>query len=212
VLSSDAEPGSPTRQNCRLPRLRRDQQPRVGGRDTKTSMAQRVDISRRYDVVLDRSAARRLTTVGALLCAASVVTPWYALEAHGLSGESMSGARALGVGRTILVLVLAVLAAWPGTARLHRLLPFAAAVVLCGVVASRVAFHPSAAKVIPTSGSSDALTSQLERGFASALVQSVDLHWSAAWGIWVAALGAALTVVSTATRVRVTGRRRSRDR
>ena len=142
------------------------------------------------------SSARGLAGGGALLVAFSLLTPWYVLVAGGLSGEGKSGASALGWLALILV-ALALAAGWSGTSRVSRFLPVVAAGVLALFVLAKLISPPAATGVFGTSVAQDVLSAQLQNSVASALSASVKLHYTRAWGIWLALIGAVMVVAGT---------------
>jgi hypothetical protein len=134
-----------------------------------------------------------LARVGALLCTLSLLLPWYVLEAdHGLRGLGKSGAAALGVWSLVLV-VLAAVAGSALISRVQALVPPIAATGLVLLVVTKIVFPP------PAFGASSGtqLEQQITSAFASALSRAADIHYGVAWGIWVAAIGAAVSLLGT---------------
>jgi hypothetical protein len=90
---------------------------------------------------MSRSNAAGLAGGGALLVAFSLILPWYVLEAGPVTGEGRSGAQALG-GLALVVLALAIASGWSLTARVHPLLPVAAAAALALIVVVKTVNPP----------------------------------------------------------------------
>lgn len=156
---------------------------------------------------VDRATARSLAGGGALLTVVSLLTPWYVLRAGSLVGLGKSGAAALG-GFSFVFVALAIGAGWSRVARVHRLLPPVAASGLVLIVLVKLASPPAAASaLLPTMN--DAAESQLASGFANALTAGLGLHYGPAWGIWLAAVGAAATFAGTIGAAKITRGRRA---
>ena len=120
---------------------------------------------------MERSTASSLAGAGALLCAVSLLAPWYVLDAGGATGLGKSGVAALGTVAAVFVL-LAFVAGWSGSARIHPLVPLASACGLALFVVAEITSPPLAAG-------------------------AVGVHYAPAWGIWVAAAGAGMALVGT---------------
>jgi hypothetical protein len=144
---------------------------------------------------VNASSARGLAGGGAILVAFSLVTPWFVLQAQGLSGHGRTGIAALGP-LAVLLVILAFLAGWSGTRQLHTLLPVAASGALALVVLARLVWPPSAASALGGFGS-DRLGSALARPLAEALARGLGLHYAATWGTWLAVVGVAATLAGT---------------
>jgi hypothetical protein len=117
--------------------------------------------------------------------------PWYCLHAGPVSGDCRSGAAVLGP-LALVVVLLAVLAGWPATARIHRAAPVAAAALLAGIVLAKVVWPPAATSSFHASAS-DPLAQRIARSLAGAL----GLHYGRQWGLWFAVAGVAMTVAGT---------------
>jgi hypothetical protein len=155
---------------------------------------------------VDRATARSLAGGGALLTVVSLLTPWYVLRAGSLVGLGKSGAAALG-GFSFVFVALAIGAGWSRVARVHRLLPPVAASGLVLIVLVKLASPPAAASaLLPTMNDAE---SQLASGFANALTAGLGLHYGPAWGIWLAAVGAAATFAGTIGAAKITRGRRA---
>jgi hypothetical protein len=145
------------------------------------------------DGAVDRSTAQALARGGALLSVISLVTPWYVLEAGSLRGVGKSGVAALG-GWALVLAVLAVAATSSLLGRAHRLLPPLAGAALALLVLAKIASPPAPASAFgATSG--DAAQAELEASLASVISDAVGLHYTPAWGIWLAAIGAGAALV-----------------
>ena len=145
---------------------------------------------------MNRSTAQGLAGGGALVAMASLLAPWYALELGGVdAGAGKSGVDALGA-LALLVVGLAIAAGLSGTARFHAVLPplFAAALAL--VVLVKLVSPPSAASAL-AENTGGALESEFADAFADAFTSALGLHYGPAWGLWLAALGAAATLAGT---------------
>ena len=151
---------------------------------------------------MEQSTANRLAVGGAISVVLSLLTPWYVLEAHGLRGEGESGLAALGAWSFALV-VLAVAVGSSLAARTRRLLPPIAAVALALLVLMKIFFPPSATSAFGSTGG-DSVTQEFESALTSALTSTVGLHYAPAWGIWLAALGAATAIVGAIARLAIT--------
>jgi hypothetical protein len=144
---------------------------------------------------VNASSARGVAAGGAILVAFSLVTPWFVLEAQGLSGQGKAGIAALGP-MALFVVILAVMAGWSGTRRLHTLLPVAASGALALIVLARLVWPPSALGALGGFGS-DQLGSVLARPLAQALARGIGLHYAPAWGLWLAVIGVAASLAGT---------------
>ena len=145
---------------------------------------------------MNRSNVDSLAGAGALICAVSLLTPWYVLNAQSLTGIGKSGAAALG-SSSLLLLGLAIAAALPVTHRIHRFLPTLAAAALALFVVVKIASPPSAAGALVDTHGGNALQATLADSFANALTKAVGLHYAPAWGIWLAAIGAGAVLAGT---------------
>jgi len=146
------------------------------------------------------SLAQTLARAGALVAIASLLTPWYVLEAHGLQGEGKSGIAALGIWSLVLALLALVTASSVAT-RIYRFLPPAAGTALALLLLAKLVSPPSAESAVRSAGG-DASGGQLQDAFANALTSVVGLHYAPAWGIWLAALGAAAALVGAILGIR----------
>jgi len=144
---------------------------------------------------MNSSTARGLAGGGALISAASLLMPWYVLRAGDLQDIGRSGIDALGA-LSPVVLVLAIVAGWSGSVRIHRLLPAAASAVLTVFVLVKIASPPAVLEALGSTHGG-AVESQLVDGFAAAFAAGMGLHYAPSWGIWVAAIGALAALVGT---------------
>ena len=127
--------------------------------------------------------------------------PWYTLQAGGLTGEVESGTEALG-GLALVVLALAIVTGWSSSARVHPLLPVVAACALAVIVVAKIADPPSATDAITHGSNASGAGASLVEAFAKGIANTVGLHYAPAWGIWLAAAGAAAALAGTLARAR----------
>src|SRR5262245_2630840 len=102
----------------------------------------------------------------------------------------MAGLAALGPLALVLV-ALAFLAGWSRAQRLHPLVPLAASAALILLVLGRLAWPPSAASAIGGSATGDPLLS----AFVEGITKDFGLHYTPAWGMWLALIGCAASVI-----------------
>jgi hypothetical protein len=131
-----------------------------------------------------------------LISVVSLLTPWYVLRAGDLNGLGKSGVAALGI-LSLLVVVLAIAAGWSGTARAHPLLPSLSAGVLALIVLVKFVSPPAAASALSTPATGDAIQAQFTNAMASTLSTALGMRYVPAWGIWLAAIGAAAALTGT---------------
>jgi hypothetical protein len=120
---------------------------------------------------MNRPLVHGLAGGGALLSMASLLMPWYALHVAGIdSGLGKSGADALEI-LALFIVVLAIAAGWPATARIYPLVPPLSAPALTLVVLVKLAAPPAAASVLRPSGSD-----VIQTVFANAVASGLGLH------------------------------------
>jgi hypothetical protein len=124
------------------------------------------------------------------LVAFSLLLPWYVIEVQGFTGLGKSGVAALG-GLSWLVVALALGAGWSAAERIHRLVPVLASAGLVLIVIAKIASPPGIASDLASQGGADPFST----AFANAFAEGVGFGYTPAWGIWVAAAGAAMAAI-----------------
>jgi len=155
---------------------------------------------------MSTSTARGLAGAGAILVVFSLITPWFVLQAQGLTGDGKAGITVLGP-LTLVLVALAILAGWSGAQRLHPAIPLAASSALVLLVLGRLLWPPSAAGAFGDFASGDPLASAFVSAFAQGITKDIGLHYAPAWGIWLALIGCLAAVAGTAMAL-VTSRER----